>query len=205
MSGTPAPTPIGAGATQKLGGTRTGWGITMTTAVGDTVTVRIIETPDDSHNAKWVGTKRGHSDTASFRATFPGWHRVRVGIDPNGEMNATATHEGFRLKKPYRSRPEDGIHLFWLDPDEEPQTRTAARDLARYFIMGWTKLEEGGIARELHQRRDDVYPELSQIGLDNELALKTLADEPEHLDEDDWDQLEECGRLVIEILDRTSE
>ncbi len=62
--------------------------------------------------------------------------------------------------------------------------------------MGWTKLEEGGIARELHQRRDDVYPELSQIGLDNEPALKTLADEPEHLDEDDWDQLEECGRLA---------
>ena len=108
-----------------------------------------------------------------FRATLPGWHRVRVELDPNGQMHAAVTHEGSMLKAPERPDIKRDIHLFWLDPEDEPERRTAARDLARYFILGWTKTESA-IARELHERTDDVYPELSQIGLEHEMLLKRL-------------------------------
>ena len=71
--------------------------------------------------------------------------------------------------------------------------------------MGWTKFDESVIGRELHERRDEVYLELSEIALENERVLAKLAEEPEQLDDNEWDQLEECGRLVAEILDRPPE
>ena len=201
MSGTAVPVPIGAAATQKLSGSRTGWAQTRVGAGSDdTVTVHIFETPDERHNSRWVGTKLEHPRIAEFQATLPGWHRVRVDLDPDGQMHAAATYEGARLKAPEQPRRAEGIHIFWLDPEDEPERRTAVRDLARYFIMGWTKFGESTIARELHNRKDDVYPELSQIGLENERLLTRLAEEPEQLSDDEWDELEECGRLVMQIL-----
>ena len=202
MSGTATPSPIGAGATQKLAGTRTGWAHTLTTKVGDILTVEILERPNEEHDSRWVGTKLGHPPLVRFRATLPGWHRVRVGLDPRGQMHAAVTHEGCMLKAPERPDHERDVHLFWLDPDDEPERRTAARELARYFILGWTKVEESTMARELHRRTDDVYPELSEIGLEHEMLLTQLAEAPERLDGDEWDELEDCGRRVMEVLDR---
>ena len=199
---TPPPAiPIGAAATQKVSGTRTGWGHTGVTTVDDTVTVWAREAPPEACGSRRLGTERSHPGTVQFRATMAGWHRVRVATDPNGELNATATHEGYALEFPLEARPADGVYMTWLDPRDEPPTRTAARDLARYFILAWTNLDESVIARAVENAEDDIYPALSEIGLENEARLKRLATEPETLYADEWDQLDECGRLVIETIE----
>ncbi|MCY4636655.1 MAG: hypothetical protein OXG04_19510 [Acidobacteria bacterium] len=76
----------------------------------------------------------------------------------------------------------------------------AARDLSRYFILGWT--EEGTLARELEERRgtDDPYPELSRAALYKEELLVKLADRPEELSEEEWDAIHEVGEQTIRTL-----
>lgn len=66
MDETPAATPIGAGATQRLSGTATGWAHTLATRVGDSVTISMLECPDDQHKSRWVGTKRQHPQHRPF-------------------------------------------------------------------------------------------------------------------------------------------
>lgn len=73
-----------------------------------------------------------------------------------------------------------------------------ARDLARYFILDW---DEGTpIGWELHERRDDPYPELSLLALENEDLLCCLTAEPETLNLDELDELASIGRDVAKLL-----
>ena len=74
-----------------------------------------------------------------------------------------------------------------------------ARELARYFILGYT--EGSWIDRELNERpADDPYPELSALALDHESLLWTLAHEPGRLDDDGRHDARDTGRRVRELL-----
>ena len=141
---------------------------------------------------------------ARFEPTDPGWHRI--GIHPkDGGARVTATYENAVLKAPEAARIRgDNCWYFWLERYTETPGISEARDLARHFILDWN---DTPFAEDLNKRRrwNDPYPELSQLGLDNEWLLCQLTTEPESLDGDDLDNLEDVGREVHRLLYPDSE
>ena len=141
---------------------------------------------------------------AHFEPIDPGWYRI--GIHPkNGGARVTATYENAVLKAPEAARIRgDNCWYFWLEPYSETPGISEARDLARHFILGWN---DTAFAADLNRNHgpNDPYPELSQLGLDNEMLLCHLTTEPESLDTDDLDNLEDVGRQVHRLLYADSE
>ena len=119
-----------------------------------------------------------------------------------------ATWESARLKTPDAARQKagderhGGAELWkWLEPageEKRQQHYEAARDLARYFMLD--QGSDSRVGRALQELGDDPYPELSQLGLDNEWVLKTLTETPELLYADGWDNVEEVGRQTLKLL-----
>ena len=141
---------------------------------------------------------------AHFKPTDPGWYRIAM-HPSNGGARVTATYENAVLKAPEAARIHgDNCWYFWLEIYSETPGISEARDLARHFILGW---EDTGFAEDLnkYRRRNDPYPELSQLGLDNEWLLCQLTTEPESLNADDLDNLEDVGRQVHRLLYADSE
>lgn len=66
--------------------------------------------------------------------------------------------------------------------------------------LGWTKREETDIGRHLHEERTDPYPELSRLALDNEWLLGRLGNEPERLNEYDWELIGETGAEALRLM-----
>ncbi len=154
---------IDGAAAVRLAGTDSGWATTTVLKNGDTVTVLTYPAADDGDGCIAAPPSiDARADEARLKATSPGWHRIRTQAAPGGGILVTATYEGARLRPPAAVPGETNTWRFWLDPENEPETTVAARDLSRYFILGWT--EEGTLARELEERRgtDDPYPELSR-------------------------------------------
>ena len=188
------------------------------------VKVHLLLLPGAAHEpctARFVGhavavdaeqIDRSKPDSARFRTETAGWHRIRAMVLPHERgVQVTATWESAKLTRP----PGAGVAILraqhpasewwgWVEaPRNAPlaERYEAARDLARYFILDQ---EDSDIRRALHELRSDPYPELSQLGLDNEILLVTLAHRPETLTADHWDVVQDVGRLTIELLDEES-
>ena len=152
----------------------------------------------------WVRTdaESGERTEANFEATRTGWHEAWA---VRGSECETATVViAWRSDALGRPAVREGVRLAWLEagPAGPGQRQThAARELARYFILGWTKREDTDIGRHLHEERTDPYPELSRLALDNEWLLGRLAHEPEQLDEeDDWVRVREIGTETLRLM-----
>ena len=120
-----------------------------------------------------------------------------------GERGTAAVVIAWRSDALGRPAVREGVRLAWLEagPAGPGQRRIhAARELARYFILGWTKREDTDIGAHLHEERSDPYPELSRLALDNEWLLGRLANEPEELDEDDWVRVGETGAEALRLM-----
>ena len=151
-------------------------------------------------------------DSGLFRTNTAGWHRIRAIVVPHERgVQITTTWESAKLSRPpgasiamRRAQHPAAEWWGWIEaPRNAPlaQRYEAARDLARYFILDQ---EDSNMRRALHELRSDPYPELSQLGLDNEILLVTLAERPETLTPDDWDVIQDVGRATLELLDEES-
>ena len=110
-----------------------------------------------------------------------------------------------RLAHPGHSSDRTRI---WLDKPRmtlEQLHVHAARELARDFILGRTAAGDTDIGLELSGLKSDPRPEISQVGRDNETLLRTLAYEPEELDEDGWNEIAAIGARIGRVLDRNHE
>ena len=148
-----------------------------------------------------IGAEGVEHAEASFMATRTGWHEAWAVRGP--EHGTTCVVVAWRSDALARPTVRKGVRLKWLEPGPEGPRKErihAARELARYFILGWTKREDTDIGRHLHEERSDPYPELSRLALDNEWLLGRLADEPEKLDEDEWEVVGETGAEALRLM-----
>lgn len=138
----------------------------------------------------------------TFRATRTGWHGVRtVRVEEPGTTAVVIVWLHDRLAAPEKSAGESRHWLDAADEGKEAADVHAAREFARFFIFGHAGQFDTDIGRELHERKDeDPYPELSQLGLDNEQLLGQLSHEPETLDGDGWDDVRDIGRRVRGLI-----
>ena len=155
-----------------------------------------------------VSGGKGEADAAKtesvrFEASRTGWHGLRAVRGRSRDTLAiVATWLTDALGPPETA---SGEKLTWLLAAETVDAEEArrieqARELARYFILGWSGTFDTDIGRELHERKDDPYPELSELGLENERLLVLLSDEPERLDEEGWSEIAEIGRRTGILL-----
>ena len=211
-------------ATTTLSPGRPGWHMLMCSEEQGIVKAHLLLLPGAAHEpctARFVGhavavdteqIDRNKPDAARFRTETAGWHRIRAMVLPHERgVQVTTTWESARLTRPpgasveiLRAQHPAAEWWGWVEaPRNAPlaERYEAARDLARYFILDQ---EDSNIKRTLHELRGDPYPELSQLGLDNELLLVTLTQRPETLTPDDWDGVQDMGRQTLVLLDEES-
>ena len=179
---------------------RIGTAATATLRPRGVVADMLLLTRREGTTTAWLRTDavEGERAEASFEATRSGWHEAWFVIGE--EVGTTTIVVAWRTAGLQRPAVRDGVRLAWLEagPAGPRKERIrAARELARYFILGWTKRDDTDIGRHLHEERSDPYPELSRLALDSEQLLCRLAYEPESLDEDDWDVVAETGEHAL--------
>ena len=148
----------------------------------------------------WVeGSEEGRSNLVPLEAVRSGWHRVRaVPAARRDRGGLVITWEGETLRRPCDGGGGPAEGYVWLDRTDD-ERMAWARELARYFILGYTK--GSWIDRELDERpNQDPYPDLSALGLEHESLLWSLAYEPGRLDDDDRHDARDVGRRVRELL-----
>ena len=150
----------------------------------------------------WVeASEQGRSNPVPLEPVRSGWHRVRaIATKRRDRGGLVVTWEGESLLRPIERGEGPTAGYVWLDRLDDEQMAWA-RELARYFILGYTK--GSWIERELddlHLQEEDPYPDLSALGLDRELLLWTLAHEPGRLDDRDRHDARDTGMLVRELL-----
>ena len=159
-----------------------------------------------SHAARTDGETEPHPGAegpreATFRATRTGWHAAAAvrGVKL-GTTDIVITWLTDALAPPNVSNQWTRKWLQRAGASAAERNIEHARELARYFLLGWTGPDETNIGRKLHEHPDDPYPELSQLGLANKYVLKMLTDRPEGLDDDEWKTVAEMGATTARML-----
>ena len=187
---------------------RTGWHDRLIVASDIRASIGLRELlKDEKHHARqngldpiWVeGSKEGRSNLIALEAVRSGWHRVRAVASTRRERGGlVVTWEGESLTRPWDGGHKPAGGYVWLDRSDD-ERMAWARELARYFVLGYTK--GSWIDRELDERpQEDAYPDLSMLVQDRMDLLWTLAHEPGRLDDGDRHDARDTGRLVRELL-----
>ena len=135
-------------------------------------------------------------------AARTGWHTIRAtrAIQPDA-LIVIASWLSEELDSPCNQQLcthwDNPVWIVAHDADPAERNLEGARELARYFMLSWT---EGPISWALKERKNDPYPELSSMALDEEVLLHRLTTEPWDLTPDDRDQMSDLGRRVGLLL-----
>ena len=195
---------VGASAC-AIGATSSGWSAVLALQEngGVRITLRTLAPDEPQGNAVWL--TKALTDTATWRiarAGRTGWHRLcATRSTRRGHAMVVATWETDSLTLPVQRTEENHERWIWMDSTTERKRYPHlcnARDLARYFILGWTR--DSPLAHELREHRGDPYPEMSALALEQEWTLAQLAKTPWELAGEQWDDLEDIGKRYAELL-----
>lgn len=145
--------------------------------------------------------------TATLRATRTGWHSLQCvrGAAPG----TTAVVAIWRTEQLTRPQREEGVDAVWLratdGAGDDAEMMEIARDLARYFVLGWTESETTVLGKKLAERRHEPYPTLIELARKEEPQLCRLAFQPAEMSAGERATIAGIGRRALRILDENAQ